>query len=138
MALSPAKAANIAGVSRTVISRALTSGELIGVKKNSGHWAIEHADLLDWMERTITRAERKPIAPAPTPSQIEVEALQAELKAAIAAGQKAREGLAAANARLAALDETVSALKADRDAWQRQAEILASRPTGILAKLFGR
>lgn len=138
MALSPAKAANIAGVSRTVISRALTSGELIGVKKNSGHWAIEHADLLDWMERTITRAERKPIAPAPTPSQIEVEALQAELKAAIAAGQEAREGLAAANARLAALDETVLTLKADRDAWQRQAETLASRPAGLLARLFGR
>lgn len=138
MALSPAKAANIAGVSRTVISRALTSGELAGVKKNSGHWAIENADLRDWMERTITRAERKPAAPAPMPSPIEVEALQAELKAAIAAGQEAREGLAAANARLAALDGTVSALKADRDAWQRQAETLASRPTGLLAKLFGR
>ena len=103
MAISPAKAANIAGVSRTVVSRALTSGELIGVKKNSGHWAIENSDILDWMERTITRAERKPATPAPTPSQIEMEALQT-----------------------------------DRDAWQRQAETLASRPTGILAKLFGR
>jgi hypothetical protein len=138
MALSPAKAANIAGVSRTVISRALTSCELVGVKKNSGHWAIENSDLRDWIERTIVRAERKPTASEPTPSQIEVEALQADLKAAIAAGQEAREGLAAANARLAALDETVLALKADRDAWQRQAEILASRPTGIFAKLFGR
>lgn len=138
MAISPAKAANVAGVSRTVISRALTSGDLVGVKKNSGHWAIENSDLLDWMERTITRAERKPPAPAPTPGQNEVEALQAELKAVIAAGQEAREGLAAANARLAVLDEAVSTLKADRDAWQRQAETLASRPTGILAKLFGR
>jgi len=138
MALSPAKAANIAGVSRTVISRALTSGELIGVKKNSGHWAIEHADLLDWMERTITRAESKPAAPAPKPGQIEMEALQAELKTAITAGQEAREGLAAANARLAALDETVLTLKADRDAWQRQAETLASRPAGLLARIFGR
>lgn len=138
MALSPAKAANIAGVSRTVISRALTSCELVGVKKNSGHWAIENSDLRDWIERTIVRAERKPTASEPTPSQIEVEALQADLKAAIAAGQEAREGLAAANARLAVLDETVLALKADRDAWQRQAEILASRPTGIFAKLFGR
>lgn len=138
MAISPAKAANIAGVSRTVVSRALTSGELIGVKKNSGHWAIENSDILDWMERTITRAERKPATPAPTPSQIEMEALQTELKGEIAAGQEAREGLSAANARLAVLDETVSTLKADRDAWQRQAETLASRPTGILAKLFGR
>ena len=67
MALSPAKAASIAGVSRTMISRALTSGDLVGVKKNSGHWAIEHSDLLDWMERTITRAESKPATPAPTP-----------------------------------------------------------------------
>jgi predicted nucleic acid-binding Zn-ribbon protein len=138
MALSPAKAASIAGVSRTMISRALTSGDLVGVKKNSGHWAIEHSDLLDWMERTITRAESKPATPAPTPDQIEMEALQTELKAAIAAGQEARERLAAANARLAALDEMVSALKAERDAWQRQAKTLASRPAGILAKLFGR
>lgn len=138
MALSPAKAASIAGVSRTMISRALTSGDLVGVKKNSGHWAIENSDLLDWMERTITRAESKPATPAPTPDQIEMEALQTELKAAIAAGQEARERLAAANARLAALDEMVSALKAERDAWQRQAKTLASRPAGILAKLFGR
>lgn len=138
MALSPAKAANIADVSRTVISRALTSGDLVGVKKNSGHWAIENSDLLDWIGRTITRAESKPTAPASTPSQIEMEALQADLKAAIAAGQEARERLAAANARLAALDETASTLKADRDAWRRQAETLASRPTGILAKLFWR
>lgn len=138
MALSPAKAANIAGVSRTVISRALTSGDLVGVKKNSGHWAIENSDLLDWMEHTITRAERKPTAHESTPSLIDVEALQADLKAAIAAGQEAREGLAAATARLAVLDETVSTLKADRDAWQQQAKTLASRPTGILAKLFGR
>jgi predicted nucleic acid-binding Zn-ribbon protein len=121
-----------------MISRALTSGDLVGVKKNSGHWAIEHSDLLDWMERTITRAESKPATPAPTPDQIEMEALQTELKAAIAAGQEARERLAAANARLAALDEMVSALKAERDAWQRQAKTLASRPAGILAKLFGR
>jgi len=138
MALSPAKAANISGVSRTVISRALTSGELVGIKKNSGHWAIEHSDLLDWMERTITRAERKSAAPETMPSPIEVEALRTDLKAAIAAGQEAREGLAAANAHLAALGETVSSLKADRDAWRRQAETLASRPTGIFARLFGR
>jgi len=55
-----------------------------------------------------------------------------------AAGQEAREGLAAANARLGALEDVISNLKADREAWRAQAEVLASRPRGVLAKIFRR
>jgi len=55
-----------------------------------------------------------------------------------AAGQEAREGLADANARLGALEDVISNLKADREAWRAQAEVLASRPRGVLAKIFRR
>jgi hypothetical protein len=141
MPLSPAKAATAAGVSRSAVSKALASGQLVGVKRNNGHWSITEKDLADWIGNTITRADSTPAAPEPhfTRSDLaELKALRAELKAATAAGQEAREGLAAANARLEALEEITSNLKADRDAWQAQAKMLASRPGGFLARIFGR
>lgn len=140
MPLSPAKAAQIAGVSRTVISRALATGQLAGTKKNNGHWSIKDEDLVAWLGQSVRRAESKPVrADAPEPStQTGTEDLRAELTAALAAGQEAREGLAAANARLEAMDTVISNLKADRDAWQAQAEALSTRPAGFFARLFGR
>lgn len=141
MPLSPAKAATVAGVSRSLVSKALAAGTLVGVKRNNGHWSITHEDLAAWMGQTITRAESpvtmpelhsKPVDPAG------LEALQAELQAAATASQEAREGLAAANARLGALEDVISNLKADRDAWQAQAKALAARPTGFFARIFGR
>ena len=89
----------------------------------------------------ITRAESPVAAPEPPPTPVDpigLEALQIELKAATAASQEAREGLAAANARLGAMEDIISNLKADRDAWRAQAEVLASRLRGVLAKIFGR
>jgi hypothetical protein len=140
MPLSPAKAAQIAGVSRTVISRALATGQLVGTKKNNGHWAIKNEDLVVWLEQSVRRAESKPAhADAPEPNtQPRPEDLRAKLTAALAAGQEAREGLAAANARLEVMDVVISNLKADRDAWQAQAEALRTRPAGLFARLFGR
>lgn len=134
MLLSPAKAATAAGVSRSAVSKALASGQLVGVKRNNGHWSITEKDLADWIGNTITRADSTPAAPEPHFTRSDL----AELKAATAAGQEAREGLAAANARLEALEEITSNLKADRDAWQAQAKMLASRPGGFLARIFGR
>ncbi len=141
MPLSPAKAATIAGVSRSRVSKALAAGELIGVKRNNGHWAISQEDLAAWMGQAITRAESTVATPEPPPTPVDptgLEALQVELKAAITASQEAREGLAAANARLGALEDVISNIKADRDAWRAQAEVLASRPSGVLAKIFRR
>ena len=141
MPLSPAKAATVAGVSRSAISKALASGQLVGVKRNNGHWSITEKDLADWMEHTISRADSTSAAPEPHSNRsdlAEMETLREELKAAAAAGQDAREGLTAANARLEALEEVISNLKADRDAWQAQAKALAARPGGFIARIFGR
>jgi len=140
MPLSPAKAATVAGVSRSAVSKALASGQLVGVKRNSGHWSITEKDLTDWMEHIISRADSTPATPEPHPKRrdlAELETLRADLKAATAAGQEAREGLASAEARLEALEEVIANLKADRDAWQAQAKALASRSGGIFARIFG-
>jgi hypothetical protein len=141
MPLSAAKAATIAGVSRSLVSKALAAGALVGVKRNSGHWSIMEEDLAAWMGQAITRAESHAAAPEPHPELVDptgLEALQAELRAATTAGQEAREGLAAANARLDAMGEIISNLKADRDAWQGQAEVLSLRSGGFLARIFRR
>lgn len=141
MPLSPAKAATVAGVSRSAISKALAAGQLVGFKRNNGHWSITEKDLADWMGNTINRADSPTAAPKPHPKRsdlAEMDTLREELKAATAAGQDAREGLAAANARLEALEEVISNLKADRDAWQAQAKALAARPSGFFARIFGR
>lgn len=119
----------------------MAAGELVGVKRNNGHWSITEEDLAAWMGQTITRAESPAAAPEPHPAPVDptgLEAIQAELKAATTAGHEAREGLAAANARLEVLGEVISNLKADRDAWRAQAEVLASKPRGVLARIFGR
>jgi len=141
MPLSPAKAATVAGVSRSAISKALASGQLVGVKRNSGHWSITEKDLTDWMEHIISRADSTPATPEPHPKRsdlAELETLREELKVATAAGQETREELASTKARLEALEEVISNLKADRDAWQAQAKALASRPGGFFARIFGR
>jgi len=141
MPLSPAKAATVAGVSRSAISKALVAGQLVGFKRNNGHWSITEKDLADWMGNTISRADSTPAAPKPYLKRSDLaylENLREELKAAIAAAQEAREGLASAEARLEALEEVISNLKADSDAWQTQAKALASRPGGFFARIFRR
>jgi FtsZ-binding cell division protein ZapB len=140
MPLSPAKAATVAGVSRSAISKALAAGQLIGFKRNNGHWSITKKDLADWMGNTISRADSTPAPPEPHPKRsdlAELETLREELKVATAAGQETREELASTEARLEALEEVISNLKADRDAWQAQAKALASRSGGIFARIFG-
>ena len=56
MALSPAAAARRSGISRSGISRALTNGDLKGVRKVSGHWSIDESDLDEWLATTTQRA----------------------------------------------------------------------------------
>lgn len=65
MPLSPAKAAEIAGVSRSLISKEAKSGNLISTKNNRGHISIEEVDLEDWMSRRTERSSAPKPAPAP-------------------------------------------------------------------------
>lgn len=145
MPMSPAAAAKRAGVSRSVVSRALKDGKLRGVRKNNGHWSIPEDALDEWLSSVTTRApaEPKPALEAPEhhPDDLaRIEQLEAELKAAIEAGQGTREELAAMKATIEEVRKSLDDLRNDRDAWRDQAQRLASeaRPVGIFARLFRR
>lgn len=135
MLLSPAAAARIAGVSRSLVSKEIKAGRLLASVKNNGHQSISEADLKDWMERRIQRDNvpedeaPAPQAPAQVPTQVEAltQAL-ADTRATVARMEGQAEGMTARLADLAA----------DRDAWRAQAERLSARPVSIWSRILGR
>lgn len=142
MSLSPAAAAKIAGVSRSLISRSIKDGDLRATRRNNGHQAIERADLDEWMSRRTERATTPPEQPMGTP----VEAVTRHAddvamidKLTIELAQ-VRERLAGVEGEARATAARIEDLGRDRDAWRAQAERLASepRPVGLFARLFGR
>lgn len=68
MPLSPAKAAQIAEVSRSLISKAVKAGTIKATRNNRGHIQIERPDLEAWMQGRMVRAksEDDPVAEAVT------------------------------------------------------------------------
>lgn len=145
MSLSPAAAAKIAGVSRSLISRAIKAGDLKATLRNNGHHGVERPDLEDWMSRRTERATapeqatEAPVVPEPAPVRdpsdiARIEDLEGELR-------MVRERVARLEGEAAATAGRLTDLATDRDAWRAQAEKLAdsqTRPTGLLARLFGR
>lgn len=134
MPLTPAAAAEKAGVSRSLISKAIKSGNLPAQRGNNGHLTIDDADLDAWMQRRPARGSA-PIAPVLAPADDgQVTELRAEL--------------AAANALL-------GEIRADRDEWKARADkaqdqldqerkridkLIAdmSQPKSIWARIIGR
>lgn len=101
--MSPAQAAQAAGVSRWTIMRAIKSQELQAKRDNRNQWKITAEDLDRWRLHSVRTAE---IAHTMHTSEIVVEL---------------RERLAAETAR-------ANANEADRDRWQAMAEKLIDRP----------
>lgn len=134
MPLSPAAAAKIAGVSRSLISREIKAGSLKATLKNNGHQSVIEADLEDWMGRRTERAQMvpvDPIEPPKAPPDIErVERLERDLATT-------REVVARLEGQAEATAARLVDLMADRDAWRDQAREMATRP-GLFARLFGR
>lgn len=135
MPLSPAAAAKIAGVSRSLISREIKCGALPATLKNNGHHAVERVDLDAWMSRRTERAEapEAPTSPEPAPDQAgKVDVLTFELMAT-------KEALARLEGRAEADAARIADLSKDRDAWRAQAEKLASdlKPISLWSRLFG-
>lgn len=110
--MSPAQAAQVVGVSRWTIMRAIKSHELKAMRNNRNHWIIAKNDLDSWQAHTVRTVEN--LHTSHTSEAV------AEL----------RERLAAETARAAAAE-------ADRDRWQAMAEKLADRP-GWWVRLWGR
>ena len=136
MPLSPAAAAKIAGVSRSLISKEIKSGVLPATLKNNGHHAIEQADLDLWMSRRTARATPpEPEAVTRHPPTID-EVMRQEL-------EMLREAYARLKGHQDATAARLDDLAKDRDAWRDQAQRLASDakavpvPVSIWGRIFG-
>lgn len=114
--LSPAQAAQLIGVSRSTISRAIKSLELKASRNNQNHWRIDEPDLIEWSLRTgLTTGHDQPNAQADQSNQIEIAELRAEVRG---------------------LRDQLDELRQDRDAWQNHANQLAKPKPSFLAQLF--
>ncbi len=130
MPLSPAAAAKIAGVSRSLISKEIKSGVLPATLKNNGHHAIERPDLDAWMSRRTERSA----APEPPATRHEPpidEVLRQELT-------MMREAYARLEGKHEATAARLDDLAKDRDAWRAQAEQLASDAKAAQLSLWSR
>jgi predicted site-specific integrase-resolvase len=130
MPLSPAKAAEIAGVSRSLISREVKSGKLVGTKNNRGHISIEVSDLEDWMSRRTERAAPIATQPERTPTTEPVARHEDTAK------------IAALEVEVREVRNQLTEMRSDRDEWRDQAKQLSERlhseirPKGLFAWLF--
>lgn len=122
--LTPATAAQRAGVSRTTIVRALQAGELQGLRDNRGRWNISPEALEDWRKH---RARNVQEHRAHTDHSREI----AQLRATVASLRQITAEQAAQIARLEA-EARAAVARADaatdeRDAWRSHAATLAQR-----------
>lgn len=126
--LSPRQAAERAGCGRSSIMRALSSGQLRGIRDNEGRWQIEPEAVDDWMSMRRSPDRQSPDMTTGHPMVTLSDTPETLAK------------LAAAEAKIEGLEARVEDLKQDRDEWRRQAQQLASeaRPVGIFARLFRR
>ena len=104
--MTPAEAAQLAGVSRWAIMRAIKSHKLKARRDNRNHWRIAQEDLDAWCAHSVRPAHTAHIDDS------------AELRAKLA-GETAR-----ADAAERARDQA----EADRDRWRAMAEKLTIQP----------
>jgi excisionase family DNA binding protein len=103
--MSPAQAAQVAGVSRWTVMRAINAQELQANRGNRNQWKIAPDALDRWRASTVrTPADLHTLH---TPDAVELAILKAE------------------NGHLR---ERLAATEADRDRWQSMAEKLVERP----------
>lgn len=123
--MSPAQAAQLKGVSRRTIMRAIESHELQAFRDNRNHWKIDPQALDKWADAQWAPSEHvHPEVPTlPTPDLV--------------------ISLARAEAERDALREQLEQIKEDRDHWRKLVEAQNSMPQtqasrGFLSWLWGR
>ena len=113
MPLSLAEAAQATGLNKSTILRAIKSGRITGTRGPSGQWEIEAAEVHRVYPPAMAAAGRAGAFPRGAAGHAAASLAEAHQRAILA-----EQRLADAKA---ALDE----LRAQRDAWQAQAERLA-------------
>lgn len=111
--MSPAQAAQVAGVSRWAVLRAIKSQRLKAIRDNRNNWLITPDDLAMWCAAQGAHSVRDSAAA----QGVDVAEL-VEL----------RENLARANARAEAAERARDQAESDRDHWRAMAEKLADAP----------
>jgi excisionase family DNA binding protein len=115
--MSPAQAAQVAGVSRWTIMRAIKSHELLANRDNRNQWKIAAEDLNRWRLHSVRTPE---VLHTMHTSEAEIT-----LREKLAAETTRAE---VAEALLARERDALASTEADRDRWQAVAEKLAARP----------
>lgn len=115
--MSPAQAAQAAGVSRWAVLRAIKSQRLKAIRDNRNNWLISPDDLATWCAAQGAHSVRDSAAAQVAAQGVDVAEL-IEL----------RENLARANARADAAERARDQAEADRDHWRAMAEKLADAP----------
>lgn len=131
MPLSPAAAAEIAGVSRSLISKEIKNGRLRAIRNNSNHLEISQEDLDEWMSRRTARAK--------TPKKVAQEVDWNAMKLAEVEVEM-REVRVQLNESRRERDDA----RQERDDWKAQAQTLAKRSEpeprriGFIERIFSR
>lgn len=102
--LSPAQAAQVAGVSRWTIMRAIKDQDLLAKRDNRNHWNINPVDLDRWRTSTVRTVE----VAHPLHTQIDTPETLVKVASLEAENGQLRERLLEA--------------QADRDAWREMAQ----------------
>lgn len=129
--MTPKQAATRAKCGRTSVMRALERQELRAIRDNRGRWQISPEALEDWLSMR-PHDRHYPQKTPDTPETVQKDTMDSEtigLKVALAKSEAEAEGL-----RLRLTDT-----QAERDRLAHLLdEALKARPTGILARIFGR
>lgn len=104
--MSPAQAAQAAGVSRWAVMRAINSHRLKAKRDNRNHWRIAADDLNEWCAHSVRQQQT-----AHPEESLEL-----------------REKLASETARADAAERARDQAEVDRDKWREMAEKLADKP----------
>jgi excisionase family DNA binding protein len=117
MHMSPAQAAQVAGVSRWTIMRAIKAQDLQATRDNRNQWRISAESLKAWRTSTVRTPEES--------HTTHTQNLVSELRMKLAAETSRAD---VAEAMLARELEALNEVRADRDAWKQQATTLLSAP----------
>jgi hypothetical protein len=119
MALTLAEAAQETGLNRSTILRAIKSGKVSGARDPNGTWLVEPAELF------------RVFAPAEASSQSVPQDAQGEAAELRRRAEAAEASLAELKEKLAEMrhlgEQQFADMRAQRDAWQHQAERLTER-----------
>ena len=139
MMLTTTEAQKRARVSRPTLSRALKSGDLPGIRDNSGKWMIEEADLDAWSrDRSRVHGERVLNAVQEREKLGEIERLNAEVHAIREDLAQARENLARAEGEGRANRERIDDLTRERERLLGLLEAHSRSTVGFWGRLLGR